>query len=209
MFKNTPKILIVAIVSIVLLNIISGCGRGNVSGKPPIHLNPNMDTQPKYKAQAESGYFENGAVMRPLIEGTIAQGWLREDTEFYTGKNESGKFIKSVPVEITRERLRRGQQRFNIYCSPCHSKVGDGRGIMSKEDYKYVTPPNFHSDSVRQFTDGYIFDVISNGVRNMPSYKHQIPVNDRWSIILYLRALQRSHNASENDVPLEFREETK
>ncbi len=208
MINSTPIKLIFSVVSLIVLISFAGCGRGDVSDQPPIHLNPNMDDQPKYKAQAESKYFEDGSTMRPLVEGTVAQGRLLEDTEYYTGKDESGKFIKNSPVEITSERLDRGQQRYNIYCSPCHSKVGDGLGVMSKEDYKYVTPPNFHTDSVRQFTDGYIFDVVSNGVRNMPSYKHQISVDDRWSIILYLRALQRSHNATKKDVPAEFREET-
>lgn len=192
---------------LIVMFLIFGCGREKTSGNTPIHLNPNMDHQPKYKAQAVSHFFEDGATMRPLIEGTIALGQLREDDKYYTGKNSKGDFIKKAPVEISLERLKRGQERFNIYCSPCHGKIGDGKGIMTKEDYKYVTPPNYHTDSLRQFTDGQIFDVITNGVRNMPSYKHQIPVDDRWSIVLYLRALQRSHNATIDDIPAGIREE--
>ncbi|MFH2036911.1 MAG: cytochrome c [Candidatus Zixiibacteriota bacterium] len=197
----------ISILIILFMVSILGCGRGRVSDKPPIHPNPNMDSQPKYKAQAESNFFENGATMRPFVEGTVAQGWLREETKFYTGKDDQGNFIKTAPVTSTMEILKRGQERFNIYCSPCHSRVGDGKGIMSKPDYQYVTLPNFHSDSVRQFTDGYIFDVISNGIRNMPSYKHQIPVKDRWAIILYLRALQYSHQIDSQQIPEEIKKE--
>lgn len=188
---------------------LSGCGRGKVSSKTPIHPNPNMDQQPKYKAQAESNYFENGATMRPLVEGTVAQGWLREDSEYHYGKDNKGNFIKKTPVDVTLERVKRGQKRFNIYCAPCHGRIGDGQSVMNKPDYEYTKRPDFHSDSVRQFSDGYIFDVITNGVRNMPSYKHQILTDDRWSIILYLRALQRSRNAPLEDVPIEYRKEIK
>ncbi|MCK5124678.1 MAG: cytochrome c [candidate division Zixibacteria bacterium] len=197
------------IMLLIVMLVIFGCSREKVSDKTPIHLNPNMDHQPKYKAQAASDFFENGSAMRPLVEGTVAQGWLREDIKYYTGKDKKGNFISTAPVEISMDRLKRGQERFNIFCSPCHSRVGDGKGIMAKEDYQYVVPPNFHSDSVMQFTDGYIFNVVSNGVRNMPSYKHQIPVDDRWSIVLYLRALQKSHNATIDDIPASIREEVK
>lgn len=202
---KSPQIILVLIVMLISI----GCGRETVSERTPIHLNPDMDHQPKYKAQAASNFFENGATMRPLEEGTIAQGWLREDAPYNTGKNDNGEFVQTAPVEYTLERLKRGQERFNIFCAPCHSRVGDGKGMMAKEEYQYVTPPNFHSDSIRSFPDGQIFDEISNGVRNMPSYKHQIPIDDRWSIVLYLRALQRSHNASLDDIPAGIREEVK
>jgi mono/diheme cytochrome c family protein len=198
---------VLAVLLTVFVLMLSGCGRERISGKPPIHPNPNMDSQPKYKTQAESNYFENGAVMRPLVEGTVAQGWLRDDPVYYYGKDKRGYFIDKAPVEVSMERVQRGQNRFNIYCSPCHGRVGDGRSVMSNPDYQYTERPDFHSDSVRLFSDGYIFDVITNGVRNMPSYKHQIPTDDRWSIVLYLRALQRSHEATSDDVPVEFRKE--
>jgi cytochrome c len=168
-----------------------------------------MDHQPKYKAQAEGKFFDNESEMRPLVDGTVAEGWLREDSVYYFGKDKKGNFVHKAPVEITMKRVLRGQERFNIYCAPCHGKVGDGFGVMNKPDYNFTKRPDFHSDSVRQFDDGYIFDVITNGIRNMPSYKHQIPTDDRWSIILYVRALQRSHEATINDVPVEFREERK
>ena len=197
------------VVLILVIFVVFGCGREKTSDNTPIHLNPNMDQQEKYKAQASSNFFEDGATMRPQVEGTVARGELREDSEYYLGQNSKGDFIAVAPVEYSMERLERGQERFNIFCSPCHSRVGDGKGIMAKEDYKYVVPPNFHTDSVKQFTDGYIYDVISNGVRNMPSYKHQISVDDRWSIILYLRALQISHSATIDEVPAAIREDLK
>jgi hypothetical protein len=186
---------------------IFGCERGRVSDKPPIHLNPNMDNQPKYKAQSESDFFENGAAMRSNVEGTIAQGWLKENAQYYLGKDDNSEFINKAPVEVTSERLLRGQERFNIFCSPCHGRVGDGKGIMTTKEY--VIPPSFHSDSIKTFSDGQIFDIVSNGVRNMPSYRHQIPTDDRWSIILYLRALQMSRTATINDIPEAIREDVK
>ena len=103
--------------------------------------------------------------------------------------------------------LDRGQERYDIYCSPCHSRVGDAKGIMLSRGY--VPPPTFHSDRIRDMPDGQLYDVITNGVRNMPSYRHQIPPTDRWDIVVYLRVLQRSWNAGIEDVPVELRETIK
>lgn len=183
--------------------LLSGCTRERTSEKTPIHLNPNMDNQEKYKAQAESRFFADGATMRTPVEGTVARGELRDDTKYFTGKDEKGNFIKKNPLAVTMEGLQRGQERFNIYCSPCHSKVGDGKGIMIEKGY--VPPPSFHIDRIRDMTDGEIYDIISNGIRNMPSYRHQIHPDDRWLIILYLRALQRSQNAKLIDIPEQIR----
>lgn len=204
--RYTHSRLALIIVLLVSVSII-GCERGRVSDKPPIHLNPNMDNQPKYKAQSESGFFEDGAAMRTNVEGTIAQGWLKEDSPYHLGKDNDGEFINKSPVEVTAERLLQGRERFDIYCSPCHGRVGDGKGIMSTKEY--VTIPSFHSDSIKSFSDGQIFDVITNGARNMPSYRHQIPTDDRWSIVLYLRALQRSRTATIEDIPEAIREDVK
>lgn len=182
--------------------IFSGCGRGRTSDKTPIHLNPNMDNQEKYKSQSESRFYADGSTMRPLIPGTVARGQLREDAAYYTGMDESGNYVVN-PKTITAELLNRGQERFNIYCSPCHGQVGDGRGIMVK--YEYIPPPTFHQDRIRDMKDGNLFEIVSGGIRNMPSYAHQISVDDRWAIIAYLRALQRSQNASGDDIPAEAR----
>lgn len=178
--------------------LLAAC-QGRPSTKPPIHLNPNMDHQPKYRPQAESKFFENGQAMRPPVPGTVARGELREDLPYYFGKDQAGKHINYIPVDVDMKLLQRGQERFNIYCAPCHSRLGDGQGIVVKKGF--LPPPSFHLDRVRAFADGYIYDVISNGVRNMPSYKHQIPVADRWAIVAYVRALQRTQSAAAKDIP--------
>ncbi len=184
-----------------------GCTRQRPSEKPPLHLNPDMDSQPKYKAQAESEFFEDGATMRTPVAGTVARGDLRDDDIFYKGRHADGRFAEKAPVEVTRQLLNHGRERYDIYCAPCHSRVGDGRGIMVTRGY--VPPPTFHSDRIRGMADGEIFDVITNGVRNMPSYRHQVNPRDRWAIIIYLRALQRSRDATIDDVPAELRESIK
>ena len=112
-----------------------GCARERPSGKPPIHLNPDMDNQPKYKAQSKSAFFEDGATMRTPVAGTVALGELEDDDRYYKGVDEKGAFIKTAPVEVTMQLLDRGQERYNIYCSPCHSRVGDGKGIMMTRGY--------------------------------------------------------------------------
>jgi len=188
------------VLSIML--VLGGCFRGRPSEKPPIHVNPNMDSQEKYKAQSESRFFENGASMRLPIAGTIAQGELRADIAYYEGKDADGQFLKKSPVPVTMHLLERGRERFNIFCSPCHGQTGDGQGIVVKRGY--MPPPTFHQDLVRNYPDGHIYNVITNGIRNMPSYKQQVPVQDRWAIVAYVRALQRSQNASVKDVPPEI-----
>jgi len=181
------------------LFIVNGCFRGLPSDKPPIHLNPNMDKQPKYKAQEASAFFEDGSVMRLNIEGTVARGELREDLEFFTGKDSRGEFINRSPVKLDLELLKRGRERYDIFCSPCHSRVGDGRGMVVKRGL--MPPPSFHDERIVAYPDGQYFDVITNGIRNMPSYSYQIPVHDRWAIIAFMRALQRSQNANRSDLP--------
>ncbi|UCE68063.1 MAG: cytochrome c [Candidatus Zixiibacteriota bacterium] len=192
---------------LTLLLISAGCYRKRPSDKPPIHLNPNMDRQEKYKAQSESEFFEDHSTMRQPVSGAVARGYLREDTEYYEGKNAKGGFINKTPVEIDMNTLERGQDRFNIYCSPCHSRVGDGRGIMINKGY--LPPPSFHIDRIREMPDGQVYDIITNGVRNMPSYRHQVNPDDRWAIVVYVRTLQRSRNATIGDIPEEKREELK
>lgn len=180
------------------------CFRGKPSKEPPVHINPNMDNQPKYKAQSQSEFFEDGATMRTPVAGTVASDGLRDDVPLYTGKDENGRLLDVGPLAVDMVFLRRGHERYDIYCSPCHSRLGDGKGIMLTRGY--VPPPTFHSQRLREMPDGQIFDVITNGVRNMPSYRHQIPVKDRWAIVAYVRALQRSQNATLEDVPEEIRE---
>lgn len=183
---------------------MTSCYRGKPSEDPPIHMNPNMDSQEKYEAQEESRFFEDGSAMRPPVAGTVARGELRENDAYYRGKNKDGSLITKMPVEITMELLQRGRERYNIYCAPCHDQTGSGKGIVVKKGF--LPPPSMHLDRLRESPDGHFYDVISNGIRNMPSYKHQIPVADRWAIVSYVRALQRAQNAGSKDVPEELRE---
>ena len=185
--------------SLFCVVLIISC-QGQPFEKPPIHLNPNMDTQNRYNPQSSSEFFADGMSMRMPVPGTVAVDELKNDNEYFSGVDDLGNFITTKPEMITEDFILRGQARFDIYCSPCHSRVGDGNGIIMQ--YKYpIPPPSFHSDKVRQMADGYIFSVITNGVRNMPSYKHQIPVRDRWAIVSYVRALQLSRTANKSDIP--------
>jgi len=198
------KKLLISYMVIVIALLMTSCYRGKPSEDPPIHLNPNMDSQQKYEAQEESQFFKDGLTMRPPVAGTVARGDLREDDAYYRGRNSDGSLIVKMPVEITMDLLKRGQERYNIYCSPCHDRTGSGKGIVVKKGF--LPPPSMHLDRLRESPDGHFYDVISNGIRNMPSYKHQIPISDRWAIVAYVRALQRSQDAGAEDVPEELRE---
>jgi len=162
-----------------------------------------MDSQNRYDAQAASGYFADGMVNRMPVSGTVAVSEGYDDTEYFLGKTGDDKFVMNAPVAFTLDVLTRGQERFAIYCAPCHSGTGDGKGIIINRGF--LPPPTFHQERIQKLADGQIFDIITNGYRNMPSYKHQIPVQDRWSIVGYVRALQRSQNATIKDVPEEMR----
>ncbi len=182
--------------------MLAGC-RGDISQAPPVHLNQNMDFQERFEAQEANPFFADGRAMRPPVAGTVARGMLKEDTRFYEGRDTTGAFITGIPIQVTRELWQRGQERFNIYCAVCHGRAGDGQGIVTTGGYGYTPAPDFHLASVAQriASDGYIFDVISNGYSTMPAYGPQIPVADRWAIVAYIRALQRSQNASIDDLP--------
>ncbi len=192
-----------ALVGTIILLLVSGCGRNRPSDRTPIHPNPNMDNQEKYRPQSSSEFFDDGAAMRVPVAGTVPRGYLRNDNVFYHGLDADSQFVKVAPVEITAPLLARGQERYDIYCTPCHSRVGDGKGIVVNRGYP--PPPTFHDPRLRELPDGQIFDVITNGIRNMPSYRHQITPEDRWAIVVYLRALQKSQNARLEDIPAEQR----
>lgn len=159
----------------------------------------DMQDQPKYIALRPSDFFEDGRSARPLIEGTVARGHLEDDVAFYTGKGPDGKFVETFPFPVTKEVLERGQQRFNIYCSPCHDRLGMGDGKIVRRGYRH--PPSYHIDRLRQVQNGYIFDVITNGFGAMPDYAAQVQPRDRWAIVAYIRALQLSQNAPLSAVP--------
>jgi len=174
--------------SITTIMII--CCRGDHSRKPPIHLNPNMDSQDKFKTQSVNPFFADSSSMLLPVEGTIAQSEFFGDYEYITGKDKNSNFINN-PELLTAELINRGEERYTIYCAICHGKSGNGEGNITK--YKYPIPPtSYHQDWLIDKKDGYYFDVITNGIRTMPSHKHQIPVNERWAIISYVRKLQES-----------------
>jgi len=179
----------VLILSFIL--ILIGC-QGIPSKKTPIHLNPNMDNQEKFKPQESNSFFENNMSMRIPVEGTIARGYLDNDNSFYYGKNEKGEYVNKVSdmMDIDKTLILRGKERYDIYCSVCHGYTGDGNGLVSKNDKYPLIPTSLHSNTLDDKTDGYFFDVISNGVRNMPGYAHQINVKDRWAVVTYIKALR-------------------
>ena len=173
----------------LVLLALTGCARGCTSSRPPIHLNPNMDNQPRYEPQAASAFFYNGAEMRPPVAGTVARGELRDHGPYWTGREAGGgAFVTTVPLPVDDAVRERGKQRFEIYCAACHDKGGDGKGILFERGK--VPTPSFHTDKLLQMPDGQIFDTITNGTGLMPAYRYPIPVRDRWAIIVHLRALQ-------------------
>ncbi len=179
--------------------MLSAC-RGTLSDDPPIHINPNMDAMERFEAQEENSFFADGRAMRPPVPGTVARGLLREDVAFHAGRNSDDTYVQVMPVQYTVDLAKRGQDRYDIYCAVCHGMAGDGQGVMMTGGYGFV-PIGFHDDRLRSIEDGYLYEVISQGVRSMPGYAQQIPVADRWAIVAYVRALQRSQNASADDVP--------
>lgn len=163
----------------------------------------DMQNQPRYEALEKSGFFANDMSARPLVAGTVARGELKEDIAFQTGKDENGQFIAEVPLELDRALLERGQERFNIYCSPCHDRTGGGDGMIVQRGFK--RPPSYHIERLRQAPAGHYFDVMTKGFGVMPSYAIQIEPRDRWAIVAYVRALQLSQNATLDDVPQDER----
>jgi mono/diheme cytochrome c family protein len=187
-------------VAVLAVTLLLGACRGSESGEPPVHINPNMDQQEKYDPQEPNSFFADGRAMRHPVPGTVARGFLKEDTAFHFGRDESGAFVTGTPVVATSELLARGQDRYEIFCAVCHGSAGDGNGIIMTGGYGYVPAPTYHSDNLRAVSDGYLYSVIANGVRTMPGYAQQIPVADRWAITAYIRALQRSQHAGAGDV---------
>jgi mono/diheme cytochrome c family protein len=194
--------------------------RYSTKSLPRIHPIQDLDFQEKYKTQASSPLFADGRAMRLPIAGTVADGWLEADEHFYSGLVD-GKEAVTFPIPVTKEKMLRGQERFNIYCATCHGLQGEGgnTSIISIRAMKridattdppgWVLPLSLHKEEVRQQPVGKYFSTITNGIRTMPSYGAQIPVEDRWAIILYIRALQKSQNATLDDVPTDLRGQLK
>ena len=177
----------------------SGC-RGAVFTESPRQLFDDMDWQPKFLPEAQNDFFADHRAMRPLVEGTVAQGELREDLAFHEGIDAAtGKPLGTAPVKVDAALLRRGEERFNVFCAPCHDRAGSGHGIVVQRGFHI--PIDLASERVRAISDGEVFQAISRGVRNMPAYAVQIPEEDRWAIVTWVRVLGRSQHATVADVP--------
>jgi mono/diheme cytochrome c family protein len=175
----------------VLLVALGACARGCTSRRPPIHPVPNMDDQPRYEAQAASAFFADGAAMQKPVEGTVARGELELylNPELSTGLTQDGRQVTEMPIAVTEAVLARGEERYGIYCTPCHGDRADGRGVLRER--AGVQTANLLEDRFRAYPVGRIFDVVSNGFGLMPSYRYPIPPEDRWAIIAWVRKLQR------------------
>ncbi len=210
-------IFLIAVVVSWLPLVVAARRRVQTSAYPRIQIMQDMGNQPRYKEQQTSPIFADGRADRPPIPGTVARGQLNEDDHYYRGFSTTmvgGKpqvtFFKGFPKEVTVDDrlIARGQQRFAIFCSPCHGMDGSGHGMVNEratelQEPKWVPAASLHSDIVMGRPDGHIFNTITNGIRNMPGYGSQIPVPDRWAIVSYIRALQLSQDAPSSAVPAE------
>lgn len=197
----------------VLSAVIVGVGlgkRGHTFRKPPVYIFPDMDRQPKLRPQEPNEFFRKtgwGISSQLPVPGTIARGDPYEDSPVNTGKKPgTTNYIDTIPIPVTAELMARGQERFNIYCAACHGQAGDGKGVPTKFGMAVIA--DLHDTKARrvpQQSDGEIFNTLSYGKGLMQGYAPQIPIHDRWAIIAYLRALQRSRLATLEDVPAELR----
>lgn len=163
----------------------------------------DMYNQPKYKPLHPSEFFADGTSARPLPPHTVPQGHLNEDTEYFQGKHDDGTLMEAFPMPVTHEVLKRGQERFNIFCSMCHGYEGDGNGMVVQRGFP--PPPSYHIDRLRTAPPGYFYNVISHGYGVMYPYASRVEPSDRWAIAAYIRALQFSRTGKIDDVPTDER----
>lgn len=195
--------------------------RGCKSDNRPLELFPDMDRQNKYLEQTESGWFEDGRTDRPHVPGAVPHVTameenypnlkppfaLIEDSYLGTGKLEDGSFGRGFPIEVTAEAMAEGQHLFNTFCKVCHGDSGNGEGVLKNPRYGFATIASLMQTRLREMPEGEIFNTITYGKNTMGSYGAKIRPEDRWKVILYVRALQRAGNATVEDVPLEHRAE--
>ena len=203
------------------LALASAC-RGQTSTEPPVHLVRNMSSQDRFEHQEENEFYADKRAMRPVPAGTVARGSLKAEDAFYRGTTATAPaaastpatkkgpapaasqpatpmYVKEFPIAVSYDTVKKGERRFNTYCTPCHGPLGAGGGMVVQRGYPPAT--NLHDERIRNMPVGEIFNTIGNGIRNMPAYSTQIDEQDRWAIVAYLRALQRSQNAKLEDVP--------
>jgi mono/diheme cytochrome c family protein len=158
----------------------------------------DMHDQPKFKPLRENDFYADGRASRPVVDGTVARGQLANDELFYTGKL-NGQEADQFPYPVTQPMLERGRERFNIYCSPCHSRIGDGNGMIVQRGFK--KPPDYTEDRLMKIPVGHFVNVMTNGYGSMSEYKSQLSISDRWAIAAYIRALQLARKGTAADVP--------
>ena len=174
----------------LLLSALCGCRKGMVEDG-------------RVKPLEESNFFHDGTTARAPVEGTVARGGLESDSAF-SRSEVHGRLVAAFPMPVTRPLLKRGQERFEIFCSPCHGRTGAGDGEIARRGYP--APPTYHQPRLRDAPPGYLFGVITRGYGVMYSYADRIQPADRWAIVAYIRALQLSQNATWNDIPLNQRD---
>ena len=178
--------------------------RGNMTRRTPIEVFPDMDRQPKLRPQTEASFFADGLSSRLPVTGTVARGTPYQDIPFNTGfVTGTTNFVAVLPVEVEASLLARGPNRVNISCSPCHGVAGDGKGITTKYGMNIIA--NLHDKRIIDMPDGELFNIISNGKNNMGAYASALAIPDRWAIISYVRALQRSRLGTLDEVPESLR----
>jgi mono/diheme cytochrome c family protein len=158
----------------------------------------DMHNQPKYRPLRGTAFFADGSSSRPVPEGTVARGTLDDNAAFFTGKVGNAP-VRELPFKVDEALVSRGQDRYNIFCTPCHDTTGSGRGMVVQRGFKQ--PPSFHDERLRNAEAGYFFDVMTNGFGAMPDYKMQLSARDRWAVVAYIRALQLSQHAAASDIP--------
>ena len=189
----------IKIIALLLLAVLLSACRGQPSEKPQIQPIQNMYWQQKFKAFEPNDFFDDRRSMRLPVEGTISRGNLKNDLAIYEGINEDGSHVARIPIPVTRELLKKGQEQYNISCTPCHGYAGEGNGIVIGRGY--VPPPSFHDERIVTMPDGEIYSAIYNGVNSMPSYRNMVKhTENRWAIVAYIRALQVSQAATEEDL---------
>lgn len=181
--------------------------RATLSPVPRIHIVQGMDNQPRYKGQMVNPAFADGRADRRWPEGTVARGQLDDDETRLTG-HEGDRWLTAFPVRVDATLMARGRERFEIFCAPCHGLSGYGDGMVARradrlQEGTWVQPSSLHDPTVLARPVGHVFNTITNGIRTMPSYGSQIPVEDRWAIVAYVRALQRSQHTLARDLPPE------
>jgi hypothetical protein len=188
--RSRSPIEVVAI-SVLLGGVLAGCRQ-------------DMHDAPRYEPLEASTFFTDGRASRTLVANAVARGQLREDELLYTGK-VGGELSTEFPMPVTADVMARGRERFNVFCAPCHSRTGDGTGMIVQRGFRQ--PPSYYEERLQTAPVGYLFDVMTNGFGAMQDYSAQVPVADRWAIAAYIRALQSTRRGTVNDVPAERREE--